>query len=203
MVGTLFYAELWNALVLAKCVLGKSILCLENADVTSGNESIAESWKNSVSELESFFVFSFSHSLRLPGALFLGVRCLRFPLCPHAINECCFYREFESWWASVYVPGNSPRHVCIWNQNFKCISILVLNISDILLFIYLFILQYFFTCKQKEVYSVLPFALDVLHSNCLYGRDCIKLAAVSCVDTFIPDCGFSFDICTWILTELV
>lgn len=33
------------------------------------------------------------------------------------------------------------------------------------------------TCKHKEVYSVLPFPLDVSGSICLYGSDCVKLVA--------------------------
>lgn len=40
-------------------------------------------------------------------------------------------------------------------------------------------------------------------SNCLYGSDCIKLAAVSCVHTFIPVSCFSSGICAWLLTKLV
>lgn len=173
------------------CPWKKHSLPREQADVTSGNESITESWINSISELESFFVFSFSHNFRLPGTVSLGVRCLQFPLCPHTIKECCFYSEFESWWASVYVTGNSLRQCLHLKPGFNCISIQVLNISDKN------------TCKQKEVYSVLPFPLDVFQSNCLHGRDCKKFVAVSYVDTFIPDCCFSSDICTWILTKLV
>lgn len=78
--------------------------------------------KPSVSLLECFPVFPFSPNCRLLWTLSLGVICLQFPLCAHAINKHCFYSESESWWVSMHATENNLRKpICIWKQDFNCI----------------------------------------------------------------------------------
>lgn len=123
--------------------------------------------KTSISLAESFFCICLFSQLQAPRNSFF-----RSQMSPVSSVCSCNKQTLFLQWVWVVMSQHAchreqpeKSRLCLKAVFFLHISIQVLNVSDKN------------TCKQKEVYFVLPLPLDVFRSICLYGRDCIKLVA--------------------------